>query len=90
MRKILIMSFAVLTVAAGPAMADDDAPPSAEELKAITTALEAMGCKGADEIEKETRMDGSYHFEIDDTQCADGQYDIKLDKDFKVLSKSKD
>lgn len=89
MRKLAI-SLAAATLAAVPAFADDDVPPTAEEQKSITTALEALGCKGWDEIEKETKKDGSYHFEIDDTQCPDGQYDIKLDKDFKLTSKSKD
>lgn len=89
MRKLAI-SFAALTLAAAPAFANDDVPPSAEEQKSITAALEALGCKGWDEIEKETKKDGGYHFEIDDAQCADGQYDIKLDKDFKLTSKSKD
>lgn len=91
MRK-LAMCFAALTLGAGPgpAWAEDDMQPSTDEQKSIAAALEALGCKGWDEIEKETKKDGSYHFEIDDAQCADGQHDIKLDKSYQVLSKSKD
>jgi hypothetical protein len=33
---------------------------------------------------------GSGFFEVDDAKCRDGQYDIKLDKDFKVLSLIRD
>ncbi len=72
------------------AYAEDDAKPSDAELKSIGAAVEAMGCKDWDEIDKETKKDGSYHFEVDDAQCADGQYDLKFDKDFKLISKSKD
>jgi hypothetical protein len=42
---------------------------------------QAWGCTGG-KMEKET--EGSGYFEVDDAKCRDGQYDIKLDKDFKV------
>ena len=29
-------------------------------------------------------------YEVDDAQCPGGQYDIKLDKDFKVIVISRD
>ena len=34
-------------------------------------------------MEKETEATGVN--EVDDAKCKDGQYDIKLDKDFKVI-----
>jgi hypothetical protein len=52
------------------------------EAEKIKAALEAVGCTGG-KMEKET--EGSGYFEVDDAKCRDGQYDIKLDKDFKVI-----
>ena len=59
-------------------------PAEAEKIKA---ALEAWGCTGG-KMEKET--EGSGYFEVDVAKCRDGQYDIKLDKDFKVTSMTRD
>ena len=59
-------------------------PAGAEKIKAT---LEAWGCTGG-KMEKET--EGSGYFEVDDAKCRDGQYDIKLDKDFKVTSMTRD
>jgi hypothetical protein len=56
-------------------------PAEAEKIKA---ALEAWGCTGG-KMEKDT--EGSGYFEVDDAKCRDGQYDIKLDKDFKVKTR---
>jgi hypothetical protein len=39
-------------------------------------------------MEKETEASG--YFEVDDAKCKDGQYDIKLDKDFKVIAITSD
>ena len=39
-------------------------------------------------MEKETEGSGLY--EVDDAKCRDGQYDIKLDKDFKVIVMTRD
>ena len=59
-------------------------PAEAEKIKA---ALEAWGCTGG-KMERET--EGSGYFEVDDAKCRDGQYDIKLDKDFKVTVMTRD
>jgi hypothetical protein len=50
------------------------------EVEKIKAALD--GCTDG-KIEKET--EGSGRFEVDDAKCKDGQYDIKLDKDFKMI-----
>jgi hypothetical protein len=42
----------------------------------------------AQKIEQETEGTGVY--EVDDAKCKDGQYDIKLDKDFKIISITRD
>ena len=85
-----LLTAGILALGASTAARADDVPANAEETKSIVAALEAMGCKGYDEIEKEMKKDGSYHFEVDDTVCSDGQYDVKFDKSFKMMSKSKD
>lgn len=84
MMKLMLIPATILALAATPALADKAATP--EEVTKIEAALKDMGCNGYDEIEKENEG----HFEIDDAQCADGQYDIKLDKDFKLMRKDKE
>jgi hypothetical protein len=39
-------------------------------------------------IEKGT--EGSALYEVDEAKCRDGQYDIRLDKDFKVIVMTRD
>jgi hypothetical protein len=46
-----------------------------------------VGCSGG-KMEKETEATGVY--EVHDAKCKDGQYDIKLDKDFKVIVIARD
>ncbi|HMN38323.1 MAG TPA: PepSY domain-containing protein [Hyphomicrobium sp.] len=85
MKKLAIAAFTLLAAAA-PAFADSK--PSEEEAKKITEALAAAGYTGG-EMEKETEATGVY--EVDDAKDKDGvQYDIKLDKDFKILSVTRD
>ena len=59
-----------------------DTPVTPAEAEKIKAALEAWGCTGG-KMEKET--EGSGYYEVDDAKCKDGQYDIKLDRDFKVI-----
>jgi hypothetical protein len=59
-------------------------PAEAEKIKA---ALEVLGCTDG-KMEKET--EGSGYFEVDDAKCKDAQYDIKLDKDFKMIAMTRD
>ena len=39
-------------------------------------------------MEQENEATGVY--EVDDAKCKDGQYDIKLDKEFKVIVITRD
>jgi len=81
MKKSLIAVVA-LALSSGFALADDK--PSAEEAEKIAATAKAWGCSGG---EGEKESEGSGVFELNDTKCADGaNYDIKMDKDFKVLS----
>lgn len=60
---------------------------SAEETAKLNEALTALGCSGG-EAEKEAEASGVY--EVDDAKCKDGQFDLKFDKDFKLLDMDRD
>ena len=86
MRFILIaVATAGFIGSATALLADPVTPAEAEKIK---TALEAWGCTGGT-MEKET--EGFDYFEVDAAKCRDGgQYDIKLDENFKVISITRD
>ncbi|MGD9738660.1 MAG: hypothetical protein AB7O56_07685 [Bauldia sp.] len=57
------------------------------EVAGVTEALAAIGCEvGESPVERET----ADMFEIDDAQCEIGQYDIKLDAAFAIISMTRD
>jgi hypothetical protein len=83
--KPTLMAFVAVLVGSTVALADTPVSPAdAEKIKAT---LQAWGCSGG-KMEQET--EGTSVYEVDDAKCKDGQYDIKLDKDFKVLVISRD
>lgn len=85
MKKFALAAVAAFALTA-PAFADSK--PSDEEAAKITEALTAAGYTGG-KMEKETEGSGVY--EIDDAKDKSGmQFDIKLDKDFKILSVTRD
>lgn len=75
---------AATTLAAGllgtAAWADDDRPASPDEVKAIQEALAPFECT-FDDVDKEA----DNRFEVDDAQCKMGQYDFKLDGDYRII-----
>ncbi|HWE16076.1 MAG TPA: hypothetical protein VG758_02675 [Hyphomicrobiaceae bacterium] len=83
--KRALASFVVTAVICSPALADK--PVSPAEAEKIQAAISAWGCAGG-QMEQETEGTGVY--EVDDAKCKDGQYDIKLDKDFRVISMTRD
>jgi hypothetical protein len=85
--KVILMALAAAGFIGSTTAALADTPVSAEEAAKIKTAIEVLGCSGG-KMEKET--EGSGYFEVDDAKCRDGQYDIKLDKDFKVIVMTRD
>jgi hypothetical protein len=85
--KFILTAFAAAGLIGSATLALADSPVSAEEAAKIKAALEPLGCTGG-KMEKET--EGSGYFEVDDAKCRDGQYDIKLDRDFKVIVMSRD
>jgi hypothetical protein len=83
LRQAVILVAVVLGSTA--ALGDKPVPPA--EAEKIQAALKAWGCAGG-KMEQETEATGVY--EVDDAKCPDGQYDIKLDKDFKVIVITRD
>ncbi|MBR1299606.1 hypothetical protein [Bradyrhizobium sp. AUGA SZCCT0042] len=85
MKKLFLTAFAAALASSTFALADTPVTPAeAEKVKAV---LEGLGCTGG-KMEKET--EASSYFEVDDAKCRDGQYDIKLDKDFKLIAMIRD
>lgn len=75
------MAAVALAIFSAPVVADT--PLSEDEMKKATAAAAAWGCEGG-KWEKETEASGVY--EVDDAKCKDGaNYDLKFDKDFKLL-----
>jgi len=83
--KHISLAFAAALVSSSFALADTPVTPA--EAEKIKATLEALGCTGG-KMEKETEASG--YFEVDDAKCKDGQYDVKLDKDFKMISMTRD
>jgi hypothetical protein len=79
----LLMALGLLAVA--PAIAAEEKKASAEEMKKVEKMIAKIGCK-ADDVEKEA----AHLYEVDDAKCEIGQYDIKLDGDFNIVSITKD
>jgi len=84
MKRFAIVAGAVLAMSL-PAFADT--PLTEDEMKSATAAASAIGCEGG-KWEKET--EGTGVFELDDAKCKGGAYDLKFDKDFKLLNMSAD
>jgi hypothetical protein len=76
---------AALALGTGAAFADDK--PTDDEAAKIKAAVAEWGCDGGS-YEKET--EGTGVFEAEDVKCKSGQYDFRLDKDFKVFVITKD
>lgn len=83
MRTIAIAALA--TMFALPAFADDK--PTDDEAAKIKAAIAEWGCEGGI-YEKES--EGSGVLEAEDVKCKSGQYDFRLDKDFKVFAITRD
>jgi hypothetical protein len=64
----------------------DEKVSDAEAAK-IKEAVAAWGCEGGT-YEKES--EGTGVFEAEDVKCKGGQYDFRLEKDFKVFVITKD
>ncbi len=67
------------------AYADDK--PTDDEIAKIKAAVAEFGCEGG-KYEKET--EGSGVLEAEDVKCKSGNYDFRLDSDFKVFAITRD
>jgi hypothetical protein len=80
-----------LIALAAPAMAQpapaetQETMASEAELASVNETLAKIGCE-AETAEKET----ADLFEVDDATCEIGQYDIKLDGEFVIVSMTRD
>ena len=81
----LFVAAALLVITAVPAFADDK--PTDDEVAKIKATVAEWGCEGGT-YEKETEGTGVY--EAEDVKCKSGQYDFRLEKDFKVFAITKD
>ena len=80
-RAFAMAAAAMMAFGSSVAMADED--PSADEIEKIKAAVAEWGCEGG-KYEKES--EGTGVFQADDVKCKAGQYDFRLDKDFKVFA----
>jgi hypothetical protein len=83
--KTFALAAALATCIALPAFADEK--PTANEAAKIKEVVAAWGCSGGT-FEKEA--EGTGVFEAEDVKCKDGQYDFRLDKDYKVFAITRD
>lgn len=81
----MILALAAALSFAAPALADDDDRPTAAQRTAVMKAINAAGCTGAKEIERD---DGGY--EVDDARCRDGVFDLKLSADYRIVSRDRE
>ncbi len=81
MNRLMIIAAAAATLMSATAFADEK--PTADDAKMVSKTLTTWGCSGG-AIEKESEAAGIY--EVDDATCHGSQYDVKLDKEFKVIA----
>ena len=70
-------------VAAGSAYA---AALTEQQVEGVQKAIKAAGCT-VEDSDIMAKVDG---YKADDVECKDGQYDMSLDKDFKITGKEKE
>ncbi len=85
MHRTVVVAALGMALLGTAALADEKV--SDAEGKKVQAAIGEWGCSGG-KMEKEAEATGVY--EVDDAKCKGGQYDIKLDKDFKVLTITRD
>lgn len=85
MSKFAVIALATFALVA-PALADSR--PSTQDAERVRAAIAAHGFTGG-EIERDD--DGPEAFEVDDARDQNGlKFDIKLDKDFRILKVERD
>ena len=84
MMRNFIAASAIALVAAGSAYAKSAL--TEKQVEGVETAIKAIGCT-VEETDITTKGGG---YKADDVDCKDGQYDLLLDKDFKITKKDKE
>jgi hypothetical protein len=75
----LTLGFAVATSAYAGALTE-------QQVEGVQKAIKAEGCT----VEDSDIMAKGDGYKADDVECKDGQYDMMLDKDFKITNKEKE
>ena len=57
-----------------------------KQVEGVETAIKAIGCT-VEDADITAKGDG---YKADDVECKDGQFDMLLDKDFKITKKDKE
>ena len=83
MTRFCIVAISLMFAVAGSAYA---AALTEQQVEGVQKAIKAIGCTVEDE-DIEAKGDGCV---ADDVECQDGNYDMELDKDFKVVNKEKE
>ena len=83
--RIIVAAAALSLLASTTAYAAMEALTE-EQVEGVQKAIKAMGCTVEDTA---IEVEGS-GYEADDVICDDGQYDVYLDKDYKVTKKVKE
>jgi hypothetical protein len=83
MTRTLIAASLLAVVAVGSAYA---AALTEEQIEGVQKSIKAIGCT----VEDSDIMAKGDGYKADDVECKDGQYDMTLDKDFKITGKEKE
>ncbi|HXG77802.1 MAG TPA: hypothetical protein VNJ31_00495 [Methyloceanibacter sp.] len=83
MVRFASIAFALVFAAATPVYAG---ALTEEQVEGVEAAIKALGCT-VEEDNIEAKGDG---YAADDVECKDGNYDMVLDKDFKIVNKEKE
>jgi hypothetical protein len=80
----IVIAASVLAMVAGTSVYA--AALTEQQVEGVQTAIKAAGCT-VDDSDIMAKGDG---YKADDVECKDGQYDVTLDKDFKITGKEKE
>lgn len=83
MTRIFVAASAFALVAATSVYA---AALTEKQVEGVQMAIKAAGCT-VEDSDIVAKGDG---YKADDVECKDGQYDVSLDKDFKITGKEKE
>jgi len=83
MTRIIIAASALALVAATSVYA---AALTEQQVEGVQTAIKAAGCT-VEDSDISAKGEG---YKADDVECKDGNYDVMLDKDFKITGKEKE